>query len=46
MVEAAVERMEVLGARDKIAKERCMGVYKEEKRKVKRGVYHSKKGGE
>ena len=31
MVKATVERKEVLGARDKVAKERCMEIYKEEK---------------
>ena len=33
---------EELGARDKDAKERCLGVYKEEKRKVKMCIYQSK----
>ena len=33
---------EVLGARDEDAKERCLEVYKEEKRKVKRLIYQSK----
>ena len=43
MVKVAVERKEVLGARDEVAKDRCMEVYKEEKRKVKRCTYQSKK---
>ena len=30
-------------ARDEDAKERCLEVYKEEKRKVKRGIYQTKK---
>ena len=34
---------EVLGARDEVAKERCMETYKEEKRKVKKCIYQSKK---
>ena len=34
---------EVLGARDVYTKERCRKVYKEEKRKVKRFIYQSKK---
>ena len=34
---------EELGARDKVAKERCLGFYKEEKRKVKMCIYQSKK---
>ena len=38
-VKTAVERKEVLGARDEAAKERCMEPYKEEKRKVKRCMY-------
>ena len=33
---------EVLGARDEVAKERCMEVYEEEKRKVKKCIYQSK----
>ena len=43
-VKAAVKRnkdvwKEVLGARDEDARERCLEVYKEEKRKVKRCIY-------
>ena len=34
---------ELLGARDEDARERCLEVYKEEKRKVKRCIYQSKK---
>ena len=34
---------EVLEARDEAAKERCIEAYKEEKRKVKRCIYQSKK---
>ena len=33
----------MLGARDKAAKEKCMETYKEEKRRVKRCIYQSKK---
>ena len=32
-----------MGARDEDARERCLEVYKEEKRKVKRCIYQSKK---
>ena len=32
MVKAAVERKEVLRAMDEVAKDRCMEIYKEEKR--------------
>ena len=32
-----------MGARDKVAKEKCIKIYKEEKRKVKRCLYQSKK---
>ena len=32
----------MLGARDEDARERCLEVYKEEKGKVKRCIYHSK----
>ena len=32
----------MLRARDKVAKERCMEVYKQEKRKVKGLIYQSK----
>ena len=47
MVKAAVERKEaagkdILGARGEITIDRCMKVYKEEKRKGKRCIYHSK----
>ena len=47
-VKAVVKRMEdawkqVLGARDEAAKERCIDMYREEKRKVKRCIYQSKK---
>ena len=38
-VKAAVIRKEALGARDEDARERCLEVYKEEKRKVKRRIY-------
>ena len=46
-IKAAVKRKEdawkeVLEARDEDARERCLEVYKEEKRKVKRCIYHSK----
>ena len=34
---------EVLGARDEDVRERCLEAYKEEKRKVKRYIYQSKK---
>ena len=34
--------MDVLGARDEEAIERCLEVYKEEKREVKRSIYQSK----
>ena len=37
---AAVRRKEVLAARDE---ERCMKMYREEKRKVKRCIYRNKK---
>ena len=37
-----VKRKEVLGARDEDARERCLEVYKEEKRKVKMFIYQSK----
>ena len=33
----------MLGARDEDARERCLEVYKEEKRKVKLYIYHSKR---
>ena len=38
-VKVAVERKEVLGARDEDAKERCLEVYKEEKKKVKSCIF-------
>ena len=46
-IKAAVKRREdawkeVLGSRDKDAGERCLEVYKEEKRKVKRCIYQRK----
>ena len=41
-VKAAVKRKEVLGARDKDAREKCLEIYKEEKKKVKRSIYQSK----
>ena len=41
-VKVAVRRKEVLAASKK-AKERCIEAYKEENRKIKRSVYHSKK---
>ena len=45
-VKAAVEEedawKEVLGARDEDARKRCLEVYKEEQRKVKRCIYQSK----
>ena len=34
---------EILGVRDEVAKDRCMEVYKKEKRKVKQCIYQSKK---
>ena len=43
MVKAAVERKEVLGARDEVKKERCMESYREAKKKVKRCIYQNKK---
>ena len=42
-IKAAVERKEVLGVRDKVAKKRCMEIYKEQKRKVKRCIYQRKR---
>ena len=47
-VKAAVQRKEdawkeVLEARDEYARERCLGVYREKKRKVKRFISQSKK---
>ena len=33
----------MFGARDEDVKERCLEVYKEEKRKVKRCIYQSRK---
>ena len=41
-VKPAVNRKEVLEARDEDARERCLEVYKEEKRKIKRCIYQSK----
>ena len=48
MVKAAVERKdaveeEVLGAKYKVAKDRCMKVYKKKKSKVKICIYQIKK---
>ena len=43
VLKVAVERMEILGARNEAAKERCMEVYKEEKRNVKRCIYFIKR---
>ena len=48
-VKAAVKRneatwKEVLGSRDKDAKERCLEVYKEEKRNVKRCICRTRRG--
>ena len=42
MLKVAIERKEVLEARDEVAKERYMEDYKEEKRKVKSCIYHIK----
>ena len=42
VVKAAVEKKEA-AARDKVAKDGCMGVYKEEKRKIKKCIYQSKR---
>ena len=42
-LKAAVKRKEVFGGRDEVTKERFMAIYKEEKRKVKRFMYQSKK---
>ena len=49
-VKAVIMRKEVawremLGARDEAAKERCLEVYKKEKRKVKRLIYSQQGGG-
>ena len=41
-VKAAVKRKELLGAIYEDARERCLEVYKEENRKVKRCIYQSK----
>ena len=46
-VKAAVKRKEdawkeVLGVKDKDARERCFEIYKEENKKVKRRIYQSK----
>ena len=43
MVKAAVERKELLDTRDDVPNGRCMEAYKEEKRRVKRFMYQSKK---
>ena len=40
---AAVKGKEVLGNSNEEAKERCLEVYREEKREVKRCIYQSKK---
>ena len=42
-VNAEVKRKEFLEARYEDGKQRCQEVYKEEKRNVKRCIYHSKK---
>ena len=42
-IKAAVRRKGFLAASDEETEERCMEVYREEKRKVKRCVIHSKK---
>ena len=42
-IKATVRRKEVLATSNEDAKERCMEAYKEEKRKFKRCIYHSKK---
>ena len=42
-IKAEVRREEVLAPSDEKAKERCMEAYREEKRKVKRSIYLSKK---
>ena len=42
-VKPAVKMKEVLGARDENARERCLEVYKEKKRNLKRCIYQSKK---
>ena len=41
-LKAAVKRKVVLGVRDEGARERCLEVYKEEMRKVKRYICQSK----
>ena len=38
-------KKDALGTREKIEKKRCMEVHKEEKRKVMRCIYQSKKKG-
>ena len=43
VVKSAVERKEVLGLRDEVAKDRCIEIYKEEKRKVKRCINQIRK---
>ena len=42
-IKAAVRIKEVLAARDEETEERCMKMYREEKRKVKRCIYRNKK---
>ena len=42
-IKAAIRRNELLVVSDEETKERCMEEYREEKRKVRRGVYQSKK---
>ena len=42
-IKAAARRKEVLPADNKEAKERCMGAYREEKRKVMGCIYQRKK---
>ena len=42
-VKAAIKRKEILGVRDEDPREMCLEVYKEEKRKVKRCIFQSKK---
>ena len=41
-VKAAIRRKEVFAASNEKAKERCLGAYREEKRKVKGGIYQTK----
>ena len=42
-IKTAVRRKVVLAANDEEAKERCMETYREEKRKVKRCIFQSKR---